>query len=158
MLKSSARAAAAAEQPDEDGDREDDHHRRERGRLERAHVARGLRADQHEHGDGGDEAEPLQRDPEQDDRQQRNPERARLKARHGRAVEHERAQHHDGAERGEQRADQGREHRRPHAVHVAKAILLGKQNEAAPDRHEDQAGPEILGRTDVHHERIASSE
>src|SRR5262247_3017162 len=56
-----------AEQPDEDRGGEDDQRRRERERFERAHVARSLCADQHEHRDGGDQAEPLQRDPEQHD-------------------------------------------------------------------------------------------
>src|SRR5262245_54323490 len=139
-----------AEQPDEDRDREGDHHRRERDRLERAHVARGLRADQHEHGDGGDQAEPLQRDSEQDDGQERDAERSRVEARHRVAVEREGAHRHDGAERGEQRPDQGREHGRPHAVQVPQPVLLCKEHEAAPDRHEDQAGPEILRRADVH--------
>src|SRR5436309_12313941 len=50
-----------AQQPDEDRDREGDHHGREREILQRAHVARGVGADEHEHRDGGDEPEPLER-------------------------------------------------------------------------------------------------
>ena len=41
-----------------------------------------MRPDQHQHGDRGDEAEPLQRDPEQHDSEQREADRPRVKARH----------------------------------------------------------------------------
>ena len=57
--------------------------------LERAHVARGLGADQHQHGDRGDEAEPLQRDAEQHDGDERDADRPGVEARHRLAVEHE---------------------------------------------------------------------
>jgi hypothetical protein len=74
-----------------------------------------------------------------------------LEARHRRAVEGERAQRHDRPERGKQRADQRWEHRRAHAMHVAKPVLLRKKHKAAADCDEDQPGPEILRRTDAHH-------
>src|SRR6476619_6909133 len=49
------------------------------------------------------------------------------------------------------RADERREHRRPHAMHVAKPILVREKHKAAADCDEDQSGPEILRRTDAHH-------
>src|SRR3954471_3707559 len=139
------------EQPHEHADREHDHDRGERQRLQRAHLARGLRPDQHQHGDRGDEPEPLQRDPEQHDSEQRESDRARVKARHPFAVGQERAQRDDRAESGQQSADQGGEHGGPHAVQVAKAILLRQQDKAAADRDEDQPRPEILRRPDAHY-------
>jgi hypothetical protein len=110
-----------------------------------------LRPDQHQHGDRDDEPEPLQRDPEQHDSEQREADRAGVKARHRRADEHERAQRDDRPERGQQRADQCRKHRWPHAVQVAEAILLRQQDKAAADRDEDQPRPEILRRPDAHY-------
>jgi hypothetical protein len=72
------------EQPDEDTDREGDQRRRKCEILQRAHIARGIRADEYEHRDGGNEPEPLQRDPEQHDGQDRDADRPRVKARHRR--------------------------------------------------------------------------
>src|SRR5215813_1441912 len=143
-----------AQEPDEDRDREGDHHRREREILQRPHVARGVGADEHERRDRGNEPEPLQRDREQDDRQHRNPDRPQIKARHRRAVERKRAQRDDQPEQHKQRAHESRKHGRPHAMHVAKPILLRKKHEAAPDRDEDQPRPEILRRTDAHYSAL----
>src|SRR5258708_1558382 len=140
-----------AQQPDEDRDREGDHHRRKREILERAHVARGVGADEHEHPDGGDEPEPLQRYPQQHDRQQRDPDRPKVKAGPRLALERKRPQRDDRPEHGKQRAHQGRKHGRSHAMHAAKPILLRKKHEAAADRDEDQPRPEILRRTDAHY-------
>src|SRR5262245_24928528 len=140
-----------AQQPDEDRDREGDHDRREREVLQWTHVAGGVGADEHEHRDRGDESGPLQRRAEQHDRQHRDPDRPQIKARHRLAVERKRAQRDDHPERGKQRSHEGREHGRPHAMHVAKPILLRKEHEAAPDRDEDQPRPEILRRTNAHY-------
>src|SRR5262249_7606674 len=144
------------QQPDEDRDREGDHDRREREILQWTHVARGVGADEHEHRDRGDESEPLQRRAEQHDRNHRHADRPQIKARHRFALERKRAQRDDHPERGKQRPHEGREHSRPHAMHVAKPILLRENDEAAPDRDEDQPRPEILRRTDAHHQHTAS--
>src|ERR1700716_3491969 len=80
------------EQPDEDRDREQNHDRGQRNVLQRAHVARGVSADQHQRGGRGGEPEPLQRHAEQDDGQERDADRPSVQTRHAFAVEHERAQ------------------------------------------------------------------
>src|SRR5512132_1685435 len=150
-LRSRPERQRQPEEPDEDAYREGDQRRREREILQRAHVARGVGADEHEHRDGGNEAKPLQRDPEQHDGQDRDADRPRLKARYRRAVERKRAQRDDQPKRGKQRPYQRRKHGRPHAMHVAEPVLLREEDKAAADGDEDQPRPEILRRTDAHH-------
>ena len=91
--------------------------------FQRPALARGQRADQHQHGNGRDQPEMRQRHAEQRDRDQADQDGPGMKARHRRAVDGERAQRDDQAEAGEQRADQGREQRRPHAMHVAQCCI-----------------------------------
>src|SRR5512132_3697762 len=150
-LRSRPERQRQPEEPDEDAYREGDQRRREREILQRAHVARDVGADEHEHRDGGNEAKPLQRDPEQHDGQDRDADRPRLKARYRRAVERKRAQRDDQPKRGKQRPYQRRKHGRPHAMHVAEPVWLRQEDKAAADCDEDQPGPEILRRTHAHY-------